>query len=695
MQAIEEFLSPLTQKRTYSYSDLLVKNRNFINKEREFIKNIRMLKEQAVHRNISPCDIKIVRQEVTESWIRSYDNGLDYNGFSIGRPLDNSSFECKKEKNKKFLNIVDLHLPYLKNLLSINCTIAFTDDKGLIYRVLEKSVNNNYKEPYMVPGMVWDEGSVGTCSHVLALAAKKPVQLSGPEHYCDYGDKMIASTAPIFDANLNLKGSLTIASMDNNYQNLDTLGLAMSIAWGIQNRLVIEDRVMALNNSFVDCVDGIISINKSGMITKANIVAEKIFHDSNKALPGLQMESLFGDCSAIRSVLMSGKAVDDVSVDIPAYNFRLRIQSISPILASSGKVIGCNLTIKKCTRSNRASTSVNEQSNNTKFFFGNLIGKSPRMLELVEKAKKFALLGANILIEGESGTGKEVFAQSMHNISRPEGPFVAVNCAAIPQNLIESELFGYKGGAFTGAERQGRVGKIELAEGGTLFLDEIGDMPLALQPVLLRALEEKKIMRVGDNRYVSVNFNLIVATNKDLKKLVKDKLFREDLYYRLAVLKVVIPPLRDRGADIVRLAKFFIRKFVRRGHQENFRLSDEVVNSLLKYNWPGNVRQLENTMFYSVNMANNGLISCDSLPDEIDVDHIAGELEGSSELFESQADDDNGMTMKDLEKLTIIQTLKETKNNVRKSSSILGVCKSTLYRKIKKYNINMAGYDCR
>ena len=315
------------------------------------------------------------------------------------------------------------------------------------------------------------------------------------------------------------------------------------------------------------------------------------------------------------------------------------------------------------------------------------------MLDVIEKAKKFASLNANILIEGESGTGKEVFAQAIHNASRPEGPFVAVNCAAIPQNLIESELFGYKGGSFTGAERQGRIGKIELAEGGTLFLDEIGDMPLTLQPVLLRALEEKKIMRVGDSRYISVNFNLIAATNKDLKKLVKAKLFREDLYYRLAVLKIAIPPLRDRGADIVRLAKFFIKKFGHYGYQENFRLSDEVVTSLLKYTWPGNVRQLENTMFYSVNMSSNGLISCESLPDEIEVDHVMEETgDGPSDFIEDQAGDDGtGITMKDLEKLTIIQTLKDTNNNVSKASCILGVCKSTLYRKIKKYNINIIG----
>jgi len=690
MQAIEEFLSPLTQKRTYSYSDLLVSDSGFAVKEKKFIENIRTIKEKIIHRELFPCDIDLVKPEIIESWLRSYDHGLDYNGFLAGKLLSKQIFEKKIEQNKGILNIVDMYLSYLKDLLSINCTILYSDNKGIVYRLLEKSIDNKYKEPYMVVGSIWDEENCGTCSHVLTHAHKKPFQLSGPEHYCDYGDEMIASTAPIFDVNSNLRGSITIASMDNTYQNQDTLGVAMSIAWGIQNRLVIEEKVTLLNDSTANCVDGMIFINNSGKITKANIIAEKIFHDLNQPLPGQQMESLFADCSAIRSVLYSGKEANGVLVDIPSCNFSLRLQSICPTQTSFGKISGCCLTIKKCTGGKQRSTSIVSPSNNTKFSFGNLIGKSPRMLETIEKAKKFASINANILIEGESGTGKEVFAQSIHNASRPEGAFIAVNCAAIPQNLIESELFGYRGGAFTGAEKRGRVGKIELAEGGTLFLDEIGDMPLALQPVLLRALEEKKIMRVGDSRYISVNFNLIAATNKDLKQLVKEKLFRADLYYRLAVLKIVIPPLRDRGADIVRLAKFFMRKICRQGCRENFRLSDEVASLLLKFTWPGNVRQLESTIFYSVNMSSSGLISCDSLPEEINVDNVMEESGGTGKLIEDPIDDDGtGMTIKDLEKVTIIQTLEDTNGSVNKAASILGLCKSTLYRKIKKYNITV------
>ncbi|NLP43924.1 MAG: sigma 54-interacting transcriptional regulator, partial [Peptococcaceae bacterium] len=199
-----------------------------------------------------------------------------------------------------------------------------------------------------------------------------------------------------------------------------------------------------------------------------------------------------------------------------------------------------------------------------KYTFSDIIGKSEVIKRTKNLAKRFAATEENILLLGESGTGKEVFVQAIHNYSRPNSPFIALNCAAMPRNLIESELFGYESGTFTGADKSGRPGKIELANGGTLFLDEIGDMPYELQSVILRVLQDKQVLRLGGRRYKKVDFRLIAATNQDLRKLIAEKLFREDLYFRLSVLSIEIPPLRERRSDIMHLANYFLESYAER-----------------------------------------------------------------------------------------------------------------------------------
>jgi transcriptional regulator with PAS, ATPase and Fis domain len=305
---------------------------------------------------------------------------------------------------------------------------------------------------------------------------------------------------------------------------------------------------------------------------------------------------------------------------------------------------------------------------------------------VIEIARKFAHLDANILIQGESGTGKEMFAQAIHHESRSSGPFVAVNCGAIPANLIESELFGYEGGSFTGAERRGRAGKLELADGGTLFLDEIGDMPLELQPVLLRVLEEKRLMRIGGNRYVPVNFRLITATNKNLYEQVENNQFRQDLYYRLKVLQIDIPPLRDRSSDILELANYFIRVIAQKQLIVPPVLSDLATIYLLNYHWPGNVRQLENSMLYAVNVCEDNIIRPEDLPQEI-TSGIDLNLPVNTGTQLHMAQPLTNLSMKDMERIMITQALEQTKYNVSEAAVLLGMSRSTLYRKIKEYQL--------
>ncbi|MBP1762326.1 MAG: sigma54 specific transcriptional regulator, Fis family, partial [Firmicutes bacterium] len=244
------------------------------------------------------------------------------------------------------------------------------------------------------------------------------------------------------------------------------------------------------------------------------------------------------------------------------------------------------------------------------------------------------------------------------------------------------ELFGYAGGSFTGAEKQGRPGKIELADQGTLFLDEIGDMPLELQPVLLRVLDEKRVMRIGSSQYLPVDFRLITATNRNLDELVEKDLFRKDLLYRLKVLQISIPPLRQRGEDIVLLARHFASKIAQKQRIKTPELSDGLLLALLHYDWPGNVRQLENAILYAVNVSNGNMVETDHLPDDIKAALNSVALKGHKKSAPS-----TNLSMKEIEKIFIGETLLQCNNNISEAALLLKMSRATLYRKIKEYQL--------
>lgn len=305
-----------------------------------------------------------------------------------------------------------------------------------------------------------------------------------------------------------------------------------------------------------------------------------------------------------------------------------------------------------------------------------IIGESKSIKKLKQKVIKIAPSSSTVLITGESGTGKELFARAIHIESdRRNNPFVAINCAAIPDTLLESELFGYVKGAFTGADPKGKIGKIEFANKGTLFLDEIGDMPLYLQSKLLRVLEQKEITRLGSNKPVSVDIRIIAATNKNLEKMIKQKAFREDLYYRLNVLPFIIPPLRERKEDIKTLMDYFINKYSVLFEKKVIGFESKVMEKLLSYSWPGNVRELENTVEYMINMMDNtGIISTKLLPVKI----------------LKQEKENNLMKLDEMEKSMIERALNIYGTSVKakqKAAQALGIGIATLYRKIKKYGL--------
>ncbi|NLV22365.1 MAG: sigma 54-interacting transcriptional regulator, partial [Syntrophomonadaceae bacterium] len=277
---------------------------------------------------------------------------------------------------------------------------------------------------------------------------------------------------------------------------------------------------------------------------------------------------------------------------------------------------------------------------------------------------------------GESGTGKDIIAQAMHNASpRKNNSFLAINCAALPRDLIASELFGYEDGAFTGARKGGNVGKFELADQGTIFLDEIGDMPLDLQASLLRVLEEKKVMRLGGGKLVSVNVRVIAATNKDLETEIERNRFRRDLFYRLGVIKITIPPLRERPADIMPLAENFLKKTCRRFNRPLMSLSPEVIETFMNYDWPGNVREMQNVIEGSTQLAANNEITYDLVSQ-----YITPKTSGPPPDTETQ-------TVAVVEKQLILDCLAKYKYNKTEVAKALGISRRTLYRRLSEYEI--------
>ena len=315
----------------------------------------------------------------------------------------------------------------------------------------------------------------------------------------------------------------------------------------------------------------------------------------------------------------------------------------------------------------------------TRYTFESIIGRS----RTIQALKKEALMASKnqfpVLISGESGTGKELFAQSIHHASsRKIYPFVRINCAAIPKDLLESELFGYEKGAFTGARARGKPGKFELADNGTIFLDEIGDLPLEMQPKLLRVLEDKEFERVGGNRLIHSDFRLIAATNQDLDKMIRDGRFRKDLFYRLNVIPLHITPLRKRRSDIIPIARYLLNNMAKEATLPEVQLEKRAEHILKKYDWQGNVRELSNVLERALSSLERDTIQVSDLPFYITRGALPNQIPSPSSIREAQ---------EAVEKEGIMFALEETDYNKAKAARMLGIHRTLLYKKMKKYRI--------
>lgn len=312
------------------------------------------------------------------------------------------------------------------------------------------------------------------------------------------------------------------------------------------------------------------------------------------------------------------------------------------------------------------------------YTFDKIIGKNESFVSVIEYAKKISDSTSTILMTGESGTGKEVFAQAIHNWGdRRNETFIAVNCGAIPSNLIEAELLGYDEGAFTGAKKGGNAGKFEMASGGTIFLDEIGEMALETQVRLLRVIEEGVISRVGSSKQIPVNVRIIAATNKDLKKEVEIGSFRKDLFYRLNVLPICLPPLRDRKEDIPLLVDYYMHRISKKLNKKKVKINSSVISKFVEYEWPGNIRELQNVVELMVNT--------EKIPEEI-LQIYKEPAVGKKGIIESPIRIEN-MKLEDVEKDHIIKVLKIFSGNISLAAKAMGIGRNTLYRKMEKYYI--------
>lgn len=444
---------------------------------------------------------------------------------------------------------------------------------------------------------------------------------------------------------------------------------------------------------FENLYDGVIMVDRQGIITMISEAYCRFLGVSKSFAIGKHVTGIIEN-TRLHIVAETGQAEIGSLLKIKGQNavvVRIPIRKNEEVEGVVGKVLFRNISElgSLAKRLNGVETKLHyyrtelKRIQGAKYTFNHIIGKSAKMIEACQLAAKASKTRSTVLIRGESGTGKELFAHAIHEASpRTEGPFVRLNCATIPKELIESELFGYAEGTFTGAVKGGRAGKIEIAEGGTLFLDEIGDMPLEMQVKLLRFLQEKEVQRLGEEQVKTVDVRIIAATNRNLEELIEQGLFRKDLYYRLNVVPIRIPALRDREEDIITIAQFIIGK-LNNEMGTTVTVIDPIVQQLLqRYTWSGNVRELHNVIERAMNVTEGSMIQFEHLPiylqewsmeEKNDIEDIKGHLLA----YEVQK----------AEKRAILQALKKCNGNKAQAAQYLGIHRTSLYRKIEQYGI--------
>jgi len=438
--------------------------------------------------------------------------------------------------------------------------------------------------------------------------------------------------------------------------------------------------------------EGVIVIDRDSRIFFVNDAYTKIIGVAKHNVLGKKLAEIEPG-AAILSVLESGQSIVEKAVPIRTVN-RYVVVNINPINDPDGQVVGAFSIFRDVTETKQLNRALNRAHGLAEYFRQqlnaqdeplkkNIIGNHPSFTLAISQAFVVAKTDAPVLLTGENGVGKEVVAKIIHQRSnRCKKPLITVNCAAIPENLLESELFGYEGGAFTGANRGGKLGKFELAEGGTIFLDEIGDMPPLMQAKILRVLQEKEIEKIGRSHSVIVDVRILAATNRPLEQMVRLGQFRSDLYYRLNVVAIKIPALRERGEDSWLLSNFFLEKFNTK-YNKTVILSSEVNRLLRNYDWPGNVRELQNCIEHAVIMCQEAEVRMEHLPIHMQTNSGSPETKNLKQLDISSLKEGRQLTEKEL----IEKAIAACNNNKTEAMKVLKISRRTFYKKIQKYNL--------
>jgi len=637
--------------------------------------------------------VGVVKDDILKSWMRCKSYGLDPYSDRIETDISEADKQKLQAENSVLIETARPFLDSLFELIkSLEMVVFLTDRNGYILDALgEGNIWEYCKSKNAVPGSSFHEKYSGNNAISLALRLNKPIQLMAEEHYMQMVHVATCAAAPIRDQHGAVIGSLDLtASYETALKHPHTLGMIAAGAQVIENQLRLREE---LERSFLakqylqaateSMLTGLVIFNKNNVITHINPAAERILSVSASTVTNKKLEAVIRT-EKILDAILAGEDLSDHELILSESIRKTRcLVSLNPISNLNGERMGSVLFLKELKIIQEMMHKV--AGFQAYYSFDDIKGHSKEIKEAISLAKTVSSSPSNVMLAGESGTGKEMLAQAIHSDGAwSSGPFMAINCAAIPNELIESELFGYEAGTFTGGLRGGKSGKFEMANGGTLFLDEVNGMPLSMQAKLLRVLEEKRFQRLGGNTYFHLEARIIAATNKDLREEVDKGNFRNDLYYRLNVFEIQIPPLRERVGDIELLALAFTEQINRNLGKKVEGIAPEAIDYLKTYSWPGNVRELKNWIERAVNINRGPVLAPGDFPFV---------EQGIEPLDERPSRPDPGratsLPLGLVERDTILQVLEACDGNMSKTARKLGIGRATLYRKLKKHGLAM------
>ncbi len=624
--------------------------------------------------------------EIRESWSRSEANGVNPYKRCCDVIISPAELEERKAANKALIEQATIMMGHLHRFMEgSGFVFALADSDGcFLKRIGDKEGLDFTGGANLTEGANWSEEVMGTNAASLALVLGKPVQLLGYEHYCLCASIATCSASPIFDHGGRLIGVLNIIG-PYHLVNRHTMGMAVAASRAIERQIALHNAYQQSEmanlhkTAIMDSIsDGVLTLDNEGRIIHINHQAAENLGINHTSAVGENLTELMMPENKLFFARINGqRKLFGEPLVIYRQNDSVKLAvSCTPLVSKEQETLGTVIIIQPMKQYKKMIERISGAQ--AKITFSDIIGQSPDFRYAIQSAQMAAKTDSSILLLGESGVGKDMFAQAIHNASsRSREPFFAINCAALPRELVSSELFGYEEGAFTGARKGGNPGKFELADQGTVFLDEIGEMPLDMQGSLLRVIEEGNVTRLGGHDITNVNVRIIAATNKNLKEEVRKGNFRLDLYYRLRVIDIKIPALRDRKDDIPILVEYFVKTIGPRLGKQITHVDDKVIEILSYYDWPGNVRELSNVIERAINMSSGPVLTVDVFPLELRCN-----LEDQTTIWRKRLPQDP-----QLQKQIIRSFLQMHNNNKTRVAQELGISRSSLYRKMERFAI--------